>query len=140
MAAFVAAVTILALQWVSYYRALPPGPCLPLPILRNYCFWSNHYGKSYIDIILALEKEYGGIFTVNTGNRRAVIISDIDTVHVSYSLHTCSKANLGLLVKRMRFSHLQTMYAKKVNMRPNEIVSKIYDPEYGVVFTNRDHP
>ena len=44
------------------------------------------------------------------------------------------------LVKRMRFSHLQTMYAKKVNMRPNEIVSKIYDPEYGVVFTNRDHP
>ena len=91
-------------------------------------------------MILALEKEYGGIFTVNTGNRRAVIISDVDTVHVSYSFYTCSKANLGLLVKRMRFSHLQTMYAKKVNMRPNEIVSKIYDPEYGVVFTNRDHP
>ena len=75
---------------------------------------------------------------MNTGNRRAVIISDIDTVHVSYSLH--SEANLGLLVKGMRFSHLQTMYAKKVNMRPNEIVSKIYDPEYGVVFTNRDYP
>ena len=75
---------------------------------------------------------------MNTGNRRAVIISDINTVHVSYSLHM--KANLGLSVKKIRFSPLQTMFAKKVNMRPNEIVSKIYDPEYGVVFTNRDHP
>ena len=138
MAAFVAAVTILALKWVSNYRALPPGPFLPLPILRNYCFWSNHYGKSYIDIILVLEKEYGGIFTVNTGNRRAVIISDIDTVHVNYSLHV--KANLGLSVNKIRFSPLQTMFAKKVNMRPNEMVSQVYDPEYGVVFTNRDHP
>ena len=75
---------------------------------------------------------------MNTGNRRAVIMSDIDTVHVSYLLHI--KANLGISVKRMRFSSLQTMFAKKVNMRPNEMVSQIYDPEYGVVFTNRDHP
>ena len=81
----VAAVTILILKWVSHLRALPPGPFLPLPILRGFCFWSKFYGKSNIDIILDLEKEYGGIFTVNTGNRRVVIISDIDKVHVRNS-------------------------------------------------------
>ena len=82
------AVAFLALKWVSYYRALPPGPFLPLPILRGLCFWSKYYGKSPIDIILALEKEYGGIFTVNTGKSRAVIISDVDKVHVRNPAYT----------------------------------------------------
>ena len=76
---------ILVLKWVSHLRALPPGPLLPLPILRGFCFWSSFYGKSDIDIILALEREYGGVFAVNTGSRRMVIISDIDKVHVRSS-------------------------------------------------------
>ena len=33
---------------------------------------------------------------------------------------------------------MQTVFAKKVNMRPNEVVSQIYHPEFGVVFTNGD--
>ena len=76
-----AVVTILILKWVAYLRALPPGPILPLPVLRRM-WWSKFYGKNDVDIILGLEKEYGGTFSVNTGSRRAVIMSDIDKVQV----------------------------------------------------------
>ena len=68
-------------KWFAHLRALPPGPVLPTPILRCL-WWSRFYRKNDMDIILALEKEYGGIFTVNLGYRRVAIMSDFDTVQV----------------------------------------------------------
>ena len=34
---------------------------------------------------------------------------------------------------------MQTLFAKKVNMRPTEVVNQIYHPEFGIVFTNGDN-
>ena len=78
----VAIITILFIKWAINLRSLPPGPILPLPVLRRLCFWSDYYGKNDIDIILGLEKEYGATFSVNTGYRRVAIMSDIDKVQV----------------------------------------------------------
>ena len=38
----------------------------------------------------------------------------------------------------MIFPSTQTLFAKKVNMRPTEVVNQIYHPEFGIVFTNGD--
>ena len=76
----------------AHRRALPPGPILPLPILRRL-WWSRFYGKNEMEIILTLRKEYdGGIFSVNLGYRRVTIMSDFDKVQACCS-HFISKAS-----------------------------------------------
>ena len=77
----VALVTLLTLKCIGYLRALPPGPLIPLQILRRLR-WSRFYGKSDIDIILGLKEEYGSTFSVISGYRKVVIMSDIDQVQV----------------------------------------------------------
>ena len=76
-----AIVAILLLRWAAHLRELPPGPILPLQILRHVC-WSKFYGKSDVEIIRTLQKEYGGIFSVNIGYTRAIVMSDFDKVQV----------------------------------------------------------
>ena len=77
----VAFITLLTLKYIVYLRALPPGPLIPLQILRRLR-WSRFYGKSDIDIILGLKEEYGSTFSVISGYRKVVIMSDIDQVRV----------------------------------------------------------
>ena len=77
----VAFITLLLLKYILYSRALPPGPLIPLQILRRLR-WSRFYGKSDIDIILGLKEEYGSTFSVISGYRKVVIMSDIDQVRV----------------------------------------------------------
>ena len=77
----VAFITLLTLKYIVYLRALPPGPLIPLQILRRLR-WSRFYGKSDIDIILGLKEEYGSTFSVISGYRKVVIMSDIDKVQV----------------------------------------------------------
>ena len=76
-----AIVAILLLRWAARLHELPPGPILPLQILRH--LWlSKFYGKSDVEIIRGLEKEYGSIFSVNIGYTRAIVMSDFDKVQV----------------------------------------------------------
>ena len=72
---------ILLLRWAARLRELPPGPILPLQILRQL-WWSKFYGISDVEIIRTLQKEYGGIFSVNIGYTRAIVMSDFDRVQV----------------------------------------------------------
>ena len=76
-----AILAILLLRWAARLRELPPGPVLPLHILRHL-WWSKFYGKSDVEIIRTLQKEYGGIFSVNIGYTRAIVMSDFDKVQV----------------------------------------------------------
>ena len=86
----VALVALLTCNWFVHLRALPPGPILPLPILRHL-WWSRFYRKNDMDIILTLRREYeGGIFSVNLGYRRVTIMSDFEKVQAC-SLHFISK-------------------------------------------------
>ena len=74
-----AIVAILLLRWAARLHGLPPGPILPLQILRHL-WWSKFYGKSDVEIIRALQKEHGGIFSVDIGYTRAIVMSDFDKV------------------------------------------------------------
>ena len=76
-----AIVAILLLRWAARLRELPPGPILPLQILRHL-WWSKFFGKSDVEIIRTLQKEYEGIFSVNIGYTRAIVMSDFDKVQV----------------------------------------------------------
>ena len=76
-----AIVAILLMRRVARLRELPPGPILPLQILRHL-WWSKFYGKSDVEIIRTLQKEYGGIFSVNIGYTIAIVMSDFDKVQV----------------------------------------------------------
>ena len=73
--------SLLLLKWIVHLRALPPGPVLPLKILQRL-WWSKFYGKNDMEIILALEKQYEGIFSINIGYKRVIIMSDFDKVQV----------------------------------------------------------
>ena len=91
MLPIVLAVTLIAIyatKWLLYLRSLPPGPILPLNVLRHL-WWSKFYGKSKIEIFLALKKEYGakGMFSVNiTWGKRIIVMTDFDKVQVKQSL------------------------------------------------------
>ena len=73
---------VLIKKWLTYLRTLPPGPILPLSVLRHLCWWSKFYGKSDLDIILGLGNEYSGTFCVNIGLERVAIMSDMKEVQV----------------------------------------------------------
>ena len=80
--------SLLLLKWIVHLRALPPGPVLPLKILQRL-WWSKFYGKDEMEIILALEKEYEGIFSINIGYKRVIIMSDFDKVQVQKNIFWC---------------------------------------------------
>ena len=76
-------VSLFTFKWLFDRRFLPPGPLLPLPILRHL-WWSEFYGKNDMEIIIELEKRYDGIFSVHVGYREVVIISDFEKVQVIF--------------------------------------------------------
>jgi len=107
---FIGLLTILLWRWFSALKSFPPGPIVPLPILRKLP-WSEFYGKTDLDIILALEDRYDGVYNVHLGNKRVVIMSDFDKV--------------------------QNIFAKKINRRPvDDLVSYVRKMNYGIIFTN----
>ena len=81
IALIIVTVGLLILKWMARLRSLPPGPILPLMILRHL-WWSKFYGKNDMEIILTLKEEYGGIFSVDIGYKRVVIMSDFDKAKV----------------------------------------------------------
>ena len=76
-------IVILATRWYQRLLRLPPGPVLPLPLLKRIWF-SKYYQKTNIEVFLALEKEYGqgGMFSAHIGSRRVVVITDYAKVQV----------------------------------------------------------
>ena len=76
-------ITIFATRWLLHLRSLPPGPILPLTILRRL-WWSKFYGKSNMEIFLTLNEDYGdkGMFSVHIGRRRVIVMTDFDKVQV----------------------------------------------------------
>ena len=78
---FLGIFSVLILKWLQTNKSLPPGPILPLPILRRL-FWSEFYKKNDLEIICALEKKYNGVFSVHLGYRKAVLVSDFEKVQV----------------------------------------------------------
>ena len=76
-------ITIFATRWLLYLRSLPPGPILPLTILRHL-WWSKFYGKSNMEIFLTLNEDYGdkGMFSAHIGRRRVIVMTDFDKVQV----------------------------------------------------------
>ena len=91
--------SLLLLKWIVHLRTLPPGPVLPLKILQRL-WWSKFYGKNEMEIILALEKQYEGIFSINIGYKRVIIMSDFDKVQVQKNF---SGAKLVLFLLRKLF-------------------------------------
>ena len=92
--------SLLLLKWIVHLRALPPGPVLPLKILQCL-WWSKFYGKNEMEIILALEKEYEGIFSINIGYKRVIMMSDFDKVQVQ-KMFSDAKLVLFLLRKLLK--------------------------------------
>ena len=76
-------ITVLATRWYRHLLRLPPGPILPLPLLRRIWF-SKFYQKTNMEVFLALEKEYGqgGMFSAHIGRRRVVVMTDYAKVQV----------------------------------------------------------
>ena len=85
---FLGIFSVLILKWLQTNKSLPPGPILPLPILRRL-FWSEFYKKNDLEIICALEKKYHGVFSVHLGYRKAVLISDFETNRVLWLKYCC---------------------------------------------------
>ena len=92
--------SLLLLRWFGHVRTLPPGPVLPLKILRRL-WWSKFYGKNDMEIILALEKQYEGIFSINIGYKRVIMMSDFDKVQVQ-KMFSDAKLVLFLLRKLLK--------------------------------------
>ena len=84
MISYIFLITFFAIFLCKYFadlKTLPPGPLLPIPILR-WLPWTEFYGKNDMEIILSLEKKYKGVFNVHLRYRRVVMMSDFEKVQV----------------------------------------------------------
>ncbi len=67
-------------------RGMPPGPFLPLPVLRVLPF-SRYYRLTAIEAFDELRRRHGDIFSVHLGHKRVVIMCDFDQVQIIFHIH-----------------------------------------------------
>ena len=75
---FVLAVVHLYLRF-RVPKGLPPGPFLPLPILRRLPF-SGYFGLTPLEAFDELRKKHGDLFSVHLGHKRVVMMCDYKQV------------------------------------------------------------
>ena len=61
---------------------LPPGPFLPLPVLRHLPF-SGYCGMTAIEAFDELRRQYGDMFSVHLGHRRVVMMCNFEKVRIN---------------------------------------------------------
>ncbi len=97
-------VILLHFKW-KVPKGFPPGPLLPMPILCNLPF-TRYWGMNRLAVFEDLRVRYGDLFSVHLGHRRVVMMT--------------------------RLEQAQEVFAKKINLRPEEIVNNWRDKRYSM--------
>jgi len=86
----------LAFFWLKGPKGIPPGPLLPLPLLRilptSICF-----GLEDLEAIEAVRKKYGNNFSLHMGNRRVIFISNYEDVMGTFAREFASRPMESLI-------------------------------------------